>query len=206
MSVKCSQRWSRAARCRPAAFDHRASGYRATDYKVKESSMLSAMLRGLGVHDVIVVGAGLAGLSAARDLAAGGADVVVARGARAPRRAGRAGAARGRSPRAARRRGRRRLDGRLPRAGRRARPHARAELHRDSTSPRLGRGRGRRRRRAALPGWTMPTRPTSARARPAFAALARGVDPADPWSHPDAERLDRPAWATGCAPRARGPG
>ena len=29
------------------------------------------------MHDVIVVGAGLAGLSAARDLAAGGADVVV---------------------------------------------------------------------------------------------------------------------------------
>ena len=28
-------------------------------------------------HDVVVVGAGLAGLSAARDLAAGGADVVV---------------------------------------------------------------------------------------------------------------------------------
>ena len=29
------------------------------------------------MHDVIVVGAGLAGLSAARDLAASGADVVV---------------------------------------------------------------------------------------------------------------------------------
>ena len=48
-------------------------------------------------RDVLVLGAGLAGLAAARDLAAAGADVARARGPRAARRARRAGRARRRA-------------------------------------------------------------------------------------------------------------
>ncbi len=42
------------------------------------------------------------------------------------------------------------------------------------------------------PPWMTPSERTDARrVERAFAQLAAGVDPADPWSHPDAERLDR---------------
>ena len=39
-------------------------------------------------------------------------------------------------------------------------------------------------------GWTTPTARASQRSSDEFGALARTVDPDDPWSHPDAERLD----------------
>ena len=81
-------------------------------------------------HDVVVVGAGLAGLAAARDLARRRRRRARARGARPRRRPGRAGHPRRRPARAARRRGGRQRAHRLPAAGRRARPHAGAELRR----------------------------------------------------------------------------
>ena len=65
-------------------------------------------------HDVIVLGAGLAGLSAARDLAAARRRRAGAGGPRPGRRPGRAGRARRRPPRAARRRGGRQRAHRLP--------------------------------------------------------------------------------------------
>ena len=76
-------------------------------------------------------------------------------------------------------------------AGGRARPDARAELHRDRPAARLGRRRGRRGRRAGALDGRRGRAPTSRGSRREFARLARSVDPADPWSHPEAERLDR---------------
>ena len=139
--------------------------------------------------DVIVVGGGLAGLNAGRDLVAGGADVVVleARG----RPGGRVEQTR-------------MADGRIVQLGGEVvgRFHAAyiglaAEL--DLTLvPAF----------PDLPGqetWVMADghhvgddppwfddadRSAYARVETAFAALARTVDPDDPWSHPDATALD----------------
>ena len=74
-------------------------------------------------HDVIVLGAGLAGLAAARDLTAAGADVLVARSPRPGRRTRRADRAARRPAGPARRRSGRPRPHRLPRAGAGTRPH-----------------------------------------------------------------------------------
>ena len=157
--------------------------------------------------DVVVVGAGLAGLSAARDLAAAGTDVVVVE-ARA--RAG------GRVEQA------RVPDGRLVQLG--------GELVGDFHSAYRGLvgelgltivpGFG-----ADLPGedvallaegrrvgngWPWMSDADRASydvAEAEFAKLARGVDPDDPWAHPEADRLDRisvGAWmrSAGATPNA----
>ena len=96
-----------------------------------------------GVTDVVVVGAGLAGLAAARDLAARRRGRPRARGARPGRRPRRAGLRRRRAARAARRRARRAGAHGVPRARRGARPHARLDVHvrrgRDDLRPRRGR-------------------------------------------------------------------
>jgi monoamine oxidase len=42
-----------------------------------------------------------------------------------------------------------------------------------------------------VPWWTGTDREEAARVRALFAELSLSVDPDDPWSHPDAERLDR---------------
>ena len=148
-------------------------------------------------RDVLVLGAGLAGLAAARDLAAGGADVLVLEARDRAGRARRAGSCSttaacvqmggevvGRVPH------------RLPRAGGRAGAGDRAAATSPSrarcagTSPRApGQGdwppfftRRRRRRRRADRGR-------------AASQLAATVDPDDPWAHPDAAALDAISFA-----------
>ena len=141
-------------------------------------------------HDVVVLGAGLAGLSAARDLAAGGADVVVLE---ARNRAG------GRVEQTAL------ADGRLVQLGGEVvGPHQRAyyglveelgltlvpafpDLPGDETWVLAGRrdvGEGH-------PWMSEADRADYARLNREFAELAATVDPDDPWSHPEAVRLDR---------------
>jgi monoamine oxidase len=142
------------------------------------------------VHDVIVVGAGLAGLSAARDLVAGGADVVVVEARERP--GGRV---------------EQELlpDGRPVQLG--------GEVVADwmagylELAGELGLTLEPSYTALDLPyAWGADEGVTIAEGAPwmdaadqadlerveaGFAALARGVDPADPWSHADAERLDR---------------
>jgi monoamine oxidase len=141
-------------------------------------------------HDVVVLGAGLAGLSAARDLAAGGADVVVLEAR------GRAG---GRVEQTAL------ADGRLVQLGGEVvGPHQRAyyglveelgltlvpafpDLPGEATwvlagSTEVG---------DAHPWMSEAEREAYARLDREFAKLAASVDPDDPWSHPEAARLDR---------------
>ncbi len=141
-------------------------------------------------HDVVVLGAGLAGLSAARDLAAGGADVVVLEAR------GRAG---GRVEQTAL------ADGRLVQLGGEVvGPHQRAyyglveelgltlvpafpDLPGEATwvlagGTEVGDGH---------PWMSEAEREAYARLDREFAALAASVDPDDPWSHPEAARLDR---------------
>ncbi len=141
------------------------------------------------MRDVAVVGAGLAGLAAARDLAAGGADVVVLE---ARERAG------GRVEAVAL------PDGRVVQAGGEvfgAGHTAYAELV-DELGLRVEPSY------VVVPGemtwglpegvfvgddpvWmTEPERADADRVERAFARLATEIDPADPWSHPDAVRLD----------------
>jgi monoamine oxidase len=140
-------------------------------------------------HDVVVLGAGLAGLSAARDLAAGGADVVVLEAR------GRAG---GRVEQTAL------ADGRLVQLGGEVvGPHQRAyyglveelgltlvpafpDLPGEATwvlagSTEVG---------DAHPWMSEAEREAYARLDREFAKLAASVDPDDPWSHPEAARLD----------------
>ncbi len=141
-------------------------------------------------HDVAVLGAGLAGLSAARDLAAGGADVVVLEArARPGGRVEQTGLA----------------DGRLVQLGGEVvGPHQTAyyglveELGltlvpafpdlpgKETWVLASGRVVG-----DDHPWMSEADRELYARLDREFAALAAGVDPDDPWSHPDAERLDR---------------
>ncbi len=151
--------------------------------------------------DVVVVGAGLAGLSAARDLASAGTDVVVLEAR------GRAGGRVEQTTLA---------DGRLVQLG--------GELVGEFHTAYLGlveelgltivAGFG-----AESPGedtallaegrrvgnewpWMTPADRASYDAAEAeFARLAAGVDPDDPWAHPDADRLDRisvGAWMRSC--------
>jgi monoamine oxidase len=141
------------------------------------------------VHDVIVIGAGLAGLSAARDLAAAGADVVVLE---------------------ARERAGGRVEQELLEDGRPLQWGG--EVVAGWMSAYVGLvdelGLTLEPSYTAIdlpPAWgvdgsvTIGERPPwmddadSAdldRVEAEFAALARGVDPADPWSHPDARGLD----------------
>jgi monoamine oxidase len=144
--------------------------------------------------DVVVVGAGLAGLSAARDLAAAGTDVIVVEAR------GRAG---GRVEQT------RLPDGRLVQLG--------GELCGDfhhayrglvdelglTLAPAFGAetGPGSGDEVAVLaegrvvgtdwPWFDDADRASYDAAEAEFAKLAATVDPDDPWSHPDAERLDR---------------
>jgi len=140
-------------------------------------------------HDVVVIGAGLAGLAAARDLASGGADVVVLEAR--PRVGGRVEQVT-------------LNDGRLVQLGGEVIGNAHtayqqlvAELGLTLVPSYV-----------AEPGeltWILsdgihvgdsPTwfsaddHASMARVESSFAALAATVDPDDPWSHPDAARLD----------------
>ena len=141
-------------------------------------------------HDVVVVGAGLAGLSAARDLVAGGADVVVleARG----RPGGRVEQTQ--LP-----------DGRLVQLGGELTGSFQTAYHRlveelgltlESSFPSLpgedtyvlaeGRFIG-----DGFPWMSDEDRASHAAVEEEFGRLVKTVDPDDPWSHPEAERLDR---------------
>ncbi|MFF8833441.1 flavin monoamine oxidase family protein [Streptomyces sp. NPDC015131] len=155
-------------------------------------------------HDVIVLGAGLAGLAAARDLAAGGADVLVVE---ARDRVG------GRVEQTAL------PDGRLVQLG----GEVVGRAHTAYTALVAELGLTLVPSYVAEPGALVRATPEGvsagdpphwfgagddARHREAcaaFAALARTVDPADPWSHPEAAALDRLSvgdWlrATGAGP------
>jgi monoamine oxidase len=142
------------------------------------------------VHDVVVVGAGLAGLSAARDLVNAGLDVVVLESrARAGGRVEQATTS----------------DGRLIQLG----GEVIADFHtyyRELVAElgltivpsftdipgestwllRDGVFRGEE-----MPWMSDPDRAIYGRLDQAFASLAATVDPDDPWSHPDATALDR---------------
>ncbi|HET8978401.1 MAG TPA: NAD(P)/FAD-dependent oxidoreductase [Solirubrobacteraceae bacterium] len=141
-------------------------------------------------HDVIVLGAGLAGLSAARDLARAGVDVVVleARG-RPGGRVEQTQLADGRivqlggevvGPGHAAYRG---LVGEL---GLTLEPSFPALPGEDTALLTTGRVVG-----DEFPWLSDADRASYLAAEEAFRTLARTVDPDDPWSHPDAERLDR---------------
>ncbi|MFD9030965.1 flavin monoamine oxidase family protein [Streptomyces sp. NPDC059567] len=141
-------------------------------------------------HDVIVLGAGLAGLVAARDLAAGGADVLVVE---ARDRVG------GRVEQAAL------PDGRLVQLG--GEVVGRAHTAYTALAEELGltlvpsyvaepgdlvRATAEGISAGDPPHWFGPGDDAChAEITAAFSALAGGVDPDDPWAHPDATALDR---------------
>ncbi|MFE6844591.1 flavin monoamine oxidase family protein [Streptomyces sp. NPDC057686] len=141
-------------------------------------------------HDVIVLGAGLAGLAAARDLAAGGADVLVVE---ARDRVG------GRVEQT------RLPDGRLVQLGGEVigRAHTAytalvAELGLTLTPSyvaepgALTRATPEGVRAGDPPHWFGPgDEACHQKVTAAFCALADTVDPHDPWAHPDATALDR---------------
>ncbi|MFG2335174.1 flavin monoamine oxidase family protein [Streptomyces yangpuensis] len=141
-------------------------------------------------HDVIVLGAGLAGLAAARDLAAGGADVLVVE---ARDRVG------GRVEQTEL------PDGRLVQLGGEVvgRAHTAyttlvAELGLTLTPSyvaepgALARATPEGVSAGEAPHWFGPGDDACHRkVTGAFCALARTVDPDDPWAHPDATALDR---------------
>ena len=141
-------------------------------------------------HDVVVVGAGLAGLSAARDLAAGGADVVVLEARARPG---------GRVEQTEL------ADGRLVQLGGeivgpfQTAYHGLADelgLTFEPSFPDLpGEDTyvlaGERTVGDGFPWMSDDDRASHAAVEQEFARLAATVDPDDPWSHPDAARLDR---------------
>jgi len=140
--------------------------------------------------DVVVLGAGLAGLSAARDLRDAGADVLVLEARE--RVGGRVHSAR-------------LEDGRIVQLGGEVVGHAHAAYRQLAAELGLTLVPSY----VADPGemtwglqegvfigdegpWMTPAeQEDERRAAEEFAALAATVDPADPWSHPEAERLDR---------------
>jgi len=139
---------------------------------------------------VVVVGAGLAGLAAARDLAAAGRDVVVLEARDRPGgRVEQAEIADGRTVQ---------LGGELvgdfhtaylglvAELGLTTRPSYVAEPGETTFDLVDGRWVG-----GVLPWLTDADRETAAGIAARFAELSSTVDPVDPWSHPDAERLDR---------------
>ena len=140
--------------------------------------------------DVLVLGAGLAGLAAARDLAAGGADVQVLE---ARDRVG------GRVEQLELPDGRvLQLGGEVVGAFHTAYLALAGELGLDDRAVlrrRAGRAvvvaaRGRRARATSRPASPRPTRSARSGSRRRCVALARTVDPDDPWAHPDAAALD----------------
>ncbi|MGW7297446.1 flavin monoamine oxidase family protein [Streptomyces sp. NPDC054829] len=140
-------------------------------------------------HDVIVLGAGLAGLSAARDLAAAGTDVLVLEAR--DRVGGRVEQTR--TP-----------DGRTVQLGGEVVGHAHTAYLRLAAelglklvpsyveeSGRMTRATPEGRSTGEPPHWFGPgDAATHERLSKEFAALAATVDPDDPWSHPDAMALD----------------
>jgi putrescine oxidase len=139
---------------------------------------------------VVVVGAGLAGLAAARDLAGAGRDVVVLEARNRP--GGRVEQAE--IP-----------DGRVVQLG----GEVVGDFHTSYLELAAELGLTMRPSYVADPGeitfdlvdgawvgddvpwWTDADREDAGRVRALFAELSRSVDPDDPWSHPDAARLDR---------------
>jgi monoamine oxidase len=139
---------------------------------------------------VVVVGAGLAGLAAARDLAAAGCDVVVLEARDRPGgRVEQAEIADGRTVQ---------LGGELvgdfhtaylelvAELGLKTRPSYVAEPGATTFDLVDGTWRG-----DFAPWMTEADREDAVRVGGLFVELSRSVDPDDPWSHPDAERLDR---------------
>jgi monoamine oxidase len=141
-------------------------------------------------HDVVVLGAGLAGLSAARDLVNGGADVIVLEARNRP--GGRVEQARLADDRLVQ------LGGEVVAPFHTAYTGLVAELGltlvpsfpdlpgEDTWVLASGREVG-----SSFPWMSDADRASYAGLDREFATLAAGVDPDDPWSHPDAERLDR---------------
>jgi monoamine oxidase len=140
-------------------------------------------------HDVVVVGAGLAGLAAARDLVGGGADVVVleARG----RPGGRVEQELLPDGRPVQYGGEVVADwmsayvGLVAELGLTLEPSYTALGLPPAWGADEGVAVGER-----APWMDEADRADLARVEAEFAALSRGVDPDDPWSHPDAARLD----------------
>jgi monoamine oxidase len=147
------------------------------------------------VSDVIVVGAGLAGLAAARDLARGGADVVVLE---ARDRVG------GRVEQVAVDEGRPvQLGGELVGRGHAAYLGLVEELGLTLTTTYTAVAgattydlvEGVERSEDGFPFATPDERADYERVERLFGALVATVDPDDPWSHPDATSLDNASWA-----------
>ncbi|MFD7256866.1 flavin monoamine oxidase family protein [Streptomyces sp. NPDC059874] len=141
-------------------------------------------------HDVIVLGAGLAGLTAARDLAAGGADVLVLEARdRVGGRVEQTELADGRLVQ---------LGGEVVGRGHTAYTALTAELGLTlvpsyvAEPGALTRDTPEGTSAGDPPHWFGPgDGACHQKVTAAFTELARTVDPADPWSHPDATALDR---------------
>jgi monoamine oxidase len=140
-------------------------------------------------HDVVVVGAGLAGLSAARDLAAGGADVVVLEARERP--GGRVEQELLPDGRPVQYGGEVVADwmdayvGLVAELGLTLEPSYTAIDLPPAWGADEGVSVGER-----APWMDEADRANLVRVEAEFAALSRGVDPGDPWSHPDAAELD----------------
>jgi monoamine oxidase len=140
-------------------------------------------------HDVVVVGAGLAGLAAARDLAAGGADVVVLEARERP--GGRVEQELLPDGRPVQYGGEVVADwmdayvGLVGELGLTLEPSYTAIDLPPAWGADEGVAVGER-----APWMDEADRANLVRVEAEFAALSRGVDPDDPWSHPDAAKLD----------------
>jgi monoamine oxidase len=151
--------------------------------------MLARSNEGAGLHDVIVVGAGLAGLAAARDLVGAGADVVVLEARDRPGgRVEQELLADGRPVQ---------LGGEVVAGWMSAYVELVGELGLSfepsytaiDLPPAWGADEGIS--VGNWPAWMSEADVADhARLDAEFAALAKSVDPADPWCHPDAARLD----------------